>query len=590
MIWQILSNVFKRHPWAVLALFVLGISIALFEGLGLGLLLPLIEGLGSSGEIRATHPVSRIVENLANLLGLQFSMSVLFVTGLTIFLLQSIMIFMRSVIVAHTRVRVEVEIRTELFASLLGTRLGYFHQKQMGSLTNGIVLEVNRAGVAFQMLIMLLITGALVLSYIVIGFFISWQLSLIALGFVLISGLISRKRSAVRQRGQEISAANTGLESATVEYFSGVREVNALGMEDHANDAFQAEASNVAKQNYSFERLVARFRLLYEVTAVVVTFGLVGIGFSLLSIDVAVLVTFLVLLFRLTPRLILLQDYINKYLGSEPGYTTVQRLMAEADEHRPPPTGTKETATTLRTSIDFKNVTFSYDGRTNALEGVDLSIPQGNTVAIVGASGAGKSTLVDLILRFADPMEGQIFVDGVDLRHMDLKLWRSTIGFVSQDTFLFHDTVRNNLHYGNQKASPQEIEDAARRAGAHEFIVALKEGYDTTLGDRGVTLSGGQRQRLALARAIVRDPQVLILDEATSDLDSRSQHLIRESIRALSGDRTVIIIAHRLSTIEGADRIVVLDKGQVVEAGDHETLMNTGGHYAAFHELEYNRS
>jgi ABC-type multidrug transport system fused ATPase/permease subunit len=220
------------------------------------------------------------------------------------------------------------------------------------------------------------------------------------------------------------------------------------------------------------------------------------------------------------------------------------------------------------------------------LDGLNLMIPRGATVGIVGVSGAGKSTLVDLLLRLADPTSGAIVVDGVDLREIDVKAWRSLIGFVGQETFLFHESIRHNLEVSKPGVVAAVVEAAVGRAGAQEFIDGLPAGYETVVGERGAMLSGGQRQRIALARALVREPEILLLDEATSDLDSRSQALIQQSIREMHGDRTVIIVAHRLSTVRDADLIVALDGGRVAESGTHDELIRLGGIYAEFHATE----
>ncbi len=201
---------------------------------------------------------------------------------------------------------------------------------------------------------------------------------------------------------------------------------------------------------------------------------------------------------------------------------------------------------------------------------------------MLGGSGAGKTTVVNLIMRFYDPLSGNVLVDGTDLRELDLRAWRSSIALVNQDIFLFNDTIGNNIAMGKPGATEDEIEEAAKRAYADEFVVKLPHGYETVIGDRGVLLSGGQRQRIALARAIIRDPQILILDEATSELDSRSEQLIRQAVEELGATRTVIIVAHRLSTIRHADKIVVLDEGKVVEEGSHDELLKGDGQYAQF--------
>jgi ABC-type multidrug transport system fused ATPase/permease subunit len=382
-----------------------------------------------------------------------------------------------------------------------------------------------------------------------------------------------------------MTEANAALKITTVEYLSAVREVNALGIQTHANEVFRQVSRGVSHQIVLIERIIASIRSIYEVTAAVVIAALLVIAVLLLDVQTPAVVAFFVLLFRLVPRLILLQRSLNQYASASPGYEEVGRLHAEAEANlASKPTQAKHAA--LTDALELRDVTFTYDGRRNALDSVDLRVQRGTTVGIVGGSGAGKSTLVNLLLRFDDPTSGSVLIDGVDLCEIDLDSWRSLIGFVGQESFLFHESIAHNLWLSNPSATDAEIEAAAAQAGAGAFIAELPDGYDTIVGDRGVMLSGGQRQRLALARALVRDPQILLLDEATSDLDARSQAAIQESIRAMHGKRTVIIVAHRLSTIRDSDVIVVLENGKIMETGDHDSLVRTGGHYAAYYATE----
>jgi subfamily B ATP-binding cassette protein MsbA len=241
----------------------------------------------------------------------------------------------------------------------------------------------------------------------------------------------------------------------------------------------------------------------------------------------------------------------------------------------------------LNHEIRFQGVSFAYREGAPVLEGIDLAVPRGSVVALVGPSGAGKTTMVDLLGRFYEVSTGSITVDGVDLRDIRIQELRAALGIVSQDTVLFHDTVRANIAYGRPSASEEEVEAAARAANAHGFISALPRGYDTLVGERGTELSGGQRQRIAIARALLRNPPILIFDEATSALDTESERLVQDAIQHLLEGRTVFVIAHRLSTIQQADQIVVLEGGRIVEMGRHSDLLELGGTYRRLHDLQF---
>jgi subfamily B ATP-binding cassette protein MsbA len=273
---------------------------------------------------------------------------------------------------------------------------------------------------------------------------------------------------------------------------------------------------------------------------------------------------------------------------AQPGLVAAERIFEFLDapvEIRDRP-GAKPFSGFAR-EIAFEDVSFAYRDGEMVLRGVSLRVPQGTVLALVGPSGAGKSTVVDLLGRFFEVTEGRIAIDGVDIRDLRIADLRARLGIVSQETMLFHDTVRANIAYACPDASDEEIERAARAAHAHEFVSRLPRGYQTVVGERGVELSGGQRQRIAIARAILRDPPILVLDEATSALDTESERLVQSAIERLLEGRTVFVIAHRLSTVQRADRIIVMDGGQIIEEGDHAELLARGGMYRRLYELQF---
>jgi subfamily B ATP-binding cassette protein MsbA len=241
----------------------------------------------------------------------------------------------------------------------------------------------------------------------------------------------------------------------------------------------------------------------------------------------------------------------------------------------------------MKYGLEFKGVSFKYGGTEYVLRDMSFKVKKGQVVALVGPSGAGKSTLVDLIPRFYDPTEGSVAIDGVDIRNINLRSLRSLMGIVTQEVILFNDTVRNNIAYGVQDIAFERIVAASRAANAHEFIEGLPQGYETVIGDRGVRLSGGERQRIAIARAILKDPEILIFDEATSSLDTESERLVQDAIQRLMSHRTSFVIAHRLSTIKNADVIMVIDDGRIVESGRHENLLAANGVYRRLYDLQF---
>lgn len=374
------------------------------------------------------------------------------------------------------------------------------------------------------------------------------------------------------------------LQAAAVETLSGIHVVKSFLLERLRWADFVTKAGDVGHVLYRRERNLGQMMVLQEVALFGLIGGIVYVGVSALSLDIAVILALLFLLYRLAPRVLELNRIRHNLAAQLSALHFVQLIMKETAT--PKIISGDKPFIKLDRGIELRNASFSYNSSAQVLQNTSFTIEKGKTTAIVGASGAGKTTLIDLILRYYDLDQGSVLVDGVDLRQLSLDDWRRSIGLVSQDVFLFNDTVANNIALGRAGVSRERITDAARQAYAHDFIQQLPQGYQTMIGDRGWNLSGGQRQRIALARAILTEPQILILDEATSALDSESEQLIQQYMSRIRNSCTIVVVAHRTSTIQHADKIVVLQDGRIIEEGNWDSLLAGAGALANYHRLQ----
>lgn len=485
------------------------------------------------------------------------------------------------------------DLRNALYAHLLRLPLPWFTRNKVGQVIARVLNDTATANtVVTELVTRSLWSGAQVIATLVAMFTTSWRLSLAALVIAPVTiGAIQPVLRKLRKGYRRLGNEQGEMTSLVQEVVSGVRLVKSYRAEAREDAKFTARNEAYAK---GFVR-VGRLALLSgPVTETLGTFTAVIIlwyGAQLVleegALTGAELLVFLVQVMRLLQPLKQLSQVPS---AAQQSLASAERIfdVLDAPSETANDRGTR-TAAVFAQSLAFEGVGFQYDGGTAALTDVTFCARKGEVVALVGASGAGKSTLVDLIPRFLDPTRGRILLDGVDLRDIRLDALRSLTGIVSQDTVLFNDTVRANVAFGRPDATPAQLAAAAQAANALAFIEALPQGWDTNLGERGTRLSGGQRQRLAIARALVSDPPILILDEATSALDVESERLVQEAIDRLLVGRTVFVIAHRLATIQHADRILVLDGGRLVEDGSHAELLARGGAYARLHALQFDR-
>ncbi|MGE0866408.1 MAG: ABC transporter ATP-binding protein [Vicinamibacterales bacterium] len=581
----LLLDTWRAFRWKLLGLLALTVVASAFEGISVALLLPMVETLqGDGGPV---HPVSQAIARRYAAIGVPYTTFTLFAGAIAVYVLQAVLKYFAGVLTAEVVNGMEASTRERLFKAAIEARIGYFNQKNIGDWGNLIVTEAHRAGRALQQLIHGSVAAVVTCIYLAVAFTISWQLT----GMVLVVGALvvylTGGRGAFRGVGKSITTSNRRFQELTLETLLGLRDIKAFGLLGEAQMRFHETATAVADQNTSLAAKGALYKSMYEVGTILFLFVMVSVGPLLFRVEVAQVVAFMAVLFRLLSQVVAVQENRDRYLGLVPAMEAIAHQRLEAAGNAERVVASRIERVEWNEAVTFENVSFRYgDDQPWVLRDVSLRVTKGHMTAVVGGSGAGKSTLIDLLARFYEPSAGRLAIDNRDVSELPLEAWRQMIGYVSQETFLFNDTVLRNIGFGNLAATDDEIREAARLAHAHEFIMAMPDGYDTSIGDRGVRLSGGQRQRLALARALVRHPQILVLDEATSDLDAKSEVLIQESLLALRKQLTMVVVAHRLATVRTADIIVVLESGRVVEHGSHDALVLEGRHYAAFHDLQ----
>lgn len=481
------------------------------------------------------------------------------------------------------KLKVMQVIRNDIYGSLLQQSLSYHNNQRRGDLLSVIGGEVQEVEVsALNAVQVLLRDPIVVIAYLFVLFYISPVLTLFTLIFLPVTGIfismITRKLKKLSFFSQQDLSQ---MIIHTDETISGMRQIHSYTAEAYMLSrfkAFNSRFSGVSKKLFSRKEMATP---IGEISGVFAALVLIAIGGYLILNGKSALTgpSFIAYLAMYTQIIQPLKNISQMSSNVQRGIVACEKIFRVIDAERMI-TNSKEAKgkASFQHDITFADVSFSYSER-NVLNKISFRLQRGQTIALVGPSGSGKSTLADLMMRFYDVSNGSILIDGVDIRDIRIEDIRHMTAMVSQDTFLFNDTVYNNIALGNLQASREQVVEAAKAANAHEFIRRLDNGYETTTGDRGVKLSGGQRQRIAIARAILKNAPILILDEATSALDNESELLVQEALNKLMKDRTTIIIAHRLSTVRQADSILVLDHGKLIEQGNHLELINQKGQY-----------
>ena len=566
--------------------------VTLLDVFRLSAIVPIVDRVFTNKPIMFTHgKLPAFVESILNQLNILTPLKVLYLLLIIVpiaLVIRSIFEFLQSYIMSDVGQKVIRDVRNLIYDKLQSLSLDYFTQKRSGELisriTNDVKLIENAVSYALTDLVY---QSFQVICFALVTFLINWRMALISIVVLplvmvpmIVVGRILRKLS---KRSQEKMA---DINSLLVETFIGVRIVRAFCAEAREMERFK-------KQNHDYYRIAMKSIKRMLVLGIVTE--LIGVAMALFIIfysgrqvmegnlsfgAFALFMAALLSLVRPFKKLSQVNSIMQQAVAASSRIYEVLDTSPSIKEKSP-----AQQLAGFKNNIAFEDVWFSYADQ-DILKGINLEVQKGQMLAIVGPSGVGKTTLVDLIPRFYDSKKGRILIDGIDIRELTLKSLRQQIGIVTQETILFNDTIRSNILYGKPDASMQEIEEAAKQAYAHDFIEHSPLGYDTVIGDRGMKLSGGERQRIAIARALLKNPPILILDEATSQLDTESERIVQEALNRLIYGRTVFVIAHRLSTVKGVHLIVVLDRGRIVEQGNHQELLTGNGLYQRLYQMQ----
>lgn len=579
-----LFDLLKHSPLLLVGLVVVSLLATFTEGLGIGLILPLLND--SPLQITALGKIP-FLESSNLFIGEMDLMSRIRLAAIVLVLIvfmRSVFSYVSQVLAVYLQANTERRLQEQIFRQILAVQISFIHGERQGDLLETLMRHTRQLGSLILSLANGLIHCFTVIAYVGLALLISWQLTLIAIALLLVLVRLTYQGFSVRinQLSRKQEASGLRFMSFITEQLSALHLTHLFAQEKHSLDRFMTAQQEYYGYYVRANQLVSLSRPLFRFLSTLALGILLFLGTFLLDDHskggLGQIALFLVIAFRLMAPVSSLNqvkaqmDNLSPYLRSVIDFIRREDkpYLKNGDVH----------FEGLKTGIVFKNVTFKYHAdEGQIIKDVTIDIPKGKMVAVIGPSGAGKSTLVHLVTRLYDAEKGSILVDGTDLRNFDLTSWRSQLAVISQDVFLFNNTVRANLKFSKIEASDKEMYHAAELAQAHDFIMELPEGYDTMLGDRGVRLSGGQKQRIAIARAMLVDPQLLILDEATSDLDSTAEQAIQAAIEKYRQSRTMLVVAHRLSTIRKADSIIVLDAGAVIEQGTHEELLLKRGYY-----------
>lgn len=578
LFWLHTATLVRTMSWKVALAVGVMVCLGLTEGIGLLMLVPLLQLVGLDVQQGAIGRIAQILLSVFTAVGARPTLIAVLGVYVLIMSLHGLLARWQATLNLTLEHEFVASLRKRLYRAIANTTWPFFSRSRSADFTHVLTEELERVGGATSCLLYLLATAIVTSVYVIFALRLSPALTglVFASGAGLILALKGKTRVA-QAAGEGLSQEMKSLYGAVAEHLGGMKVAKSYGAEERHTALFAELTARVQQMYIQAGRNGAAVKYWFDTGSVLLLSSMVYVSVAILAVSTAEMLLLLFVFARIMPGCSALQQGSQSLVNHLPAFASVMEMQARCEAAAEPQAERMEEVT-LRRGIRLEQVCFSYqgDGEAFVIRGLDLIIKAGQTTAIVGPSGAGKTTIADLVMGLLVPDQGRVLVDGMPLSPERMRAWREQIGYVSQDTFLFHETIRANLLWARPNANPEEINRALRLAAAQGFVSGLPGGQDTVLGDRGVLVSGGERQRLALARALLRRPSLLILDEATSNLDSENELRIQRAIAGLRGQMTILVISHRLSTIRDADVIYVVEQGRVAESGTWDELAAEG--------------